>query len=483
MTKSVKPELADTATGAATGALVLPDIRYDLAVPAGARRALALGWLLLALVSLLGSGVFSVLLVVARAPYFKDVFPLVDFFRVALVVHVDLSVLVWFLALGGVLWSINSAERLINTGWSALAFATVGTLLMCIAPFFGRGNPIMSNYVPVLDDPLFLAGLTTFSAGFLLLVVRSLAAAPLIGVRFDGAGALRFGLNAAAVAAAVTLIALAWSYFEMSSGLPARGYYDILFWGAGHVVQFTYTLLMLVAWLWLASSCGARVPLTPRVTVLLLAIGLLSVFLIPVIYLAYGVTSVEHRHMLTWLMQFGGGLAIVPLGAAVAWGMWRGGVVPESARPLRAALIASVALFAVGGAIGFVIQGSNVKIPAHYHGCIVGVTLALMGIVYLLLPRLGFAEPATRLATWQAWLYGAGQLLHIIGLVWSGGYGVQRKIAGSEQVLRTSGEIAGMGMMGLGGLIAVIGGLLFVVVVARALLQPRGEGQVGGNVR
>jgi Cytochrome C and Quinol oxidase polypeptide I. len=163
--------------------------------------------------------------------------------------------------------------------------------------------------------------------------------------------------------------------------------------------------------------------------------------------------------------------------------MWRGGVVPESARPLRAALIASVALFAAGGAIGFVIQGSNVKIPAHYHGCIVGVTLALMGIVYLLLPRLGFAEPATRLATWQAWLYGAGQLMHITGLVWSGGYGVQRKVAGAEQVLRTSGEIAGMGMMGLGGLIAVIGGLLFVVVVARALLQPRGEGQVGGNVR
>jgi len=462
MENRVQPELAKTAR-------VLADIRYDLAVPDGARRALALGWLTLALVSLLASGIFSVLLVASRTPYFKDVFPLVDFFRVALVVHVDLSVLVWFLALAGVLWSINSAERLINTGWSALAFAALGTLLMCVAPFVGGGNPIMSNYVPVLDDPLFLAGLTTFCAGFLLLVVRSLAAAPLIGVRFDGAGALRFGLNAAAVASAVTLIALAWSYFEMPRGLPARGYYDILFWGAGHVVQFTYTLLMLVAWLWLASSCGARVPLTPRLTVLLLATGLLSVFLIPIIYLAYGVTSVEHRNWLTWLMQFGGGLAIVPLGAAVAWGMWRGGVLPESARPLRAALITSMVLFAVGGAIGFVIQGSNVKIPAHYHGCIVGVTLALMGMVYLLLPRLGFAEPAPRLATWQAWLYGAGQLLHIIGLVWSGGYGVQRKVAGSEQMLRTSGEIAGMGVMGLGGLIAVIGGLLFVVVVIRAM--------------
>ena len=106
-----------------------------------------------------------------------------------------------------------------------------------------------------------------------------------------------------------------------------------------------------------------------------------------------------------------------------------------------------------------------------------------MGMVYLLLPRLGFAAPATRLATWQAWLYGAGQLLHIIGLVWSGGYGVQRKVAGAEQMLRTSGEIAGMGVMGLGGLIAVIGGLLFVIVVIRALLQPRSGAQAGSDVR
>jgi hypothetical protein len=59
--------------------------------------------------------------------------------------------------------------------------------------------------------------------------------------------------------------------------------------------------------------------------------------------------------------------------------------------------------------------------------------------------------------------------MHIVGLVWSGGYGVQRKVAGAEQVLRSPGEIFGMGMMGLGGAVAIVGGLLFVVVVWRAL--------------
>ena len=73
-------------------------------------------------------------------------------------------------------------------------------------------------------------------------------------------------------------------------------------------------------------------------------------------------------------------------------------------------------LFGVGGLIGFTIQGSNVKIPAHYHGCIVGVTLALMGARLPLLPRLGFGAPDAKLATLQPYLYGVGQLMHIVGL-------------------------------------------------------------------
>jgi cytochrome c oxidase subunit 1 len=111
-----------------------------------------------------------------------------------------------------------------------------------------------------------------------------------------------------------------------------------------------------------------------------------------------------------------------------------------------------------------------------YHGCIVGVTLALMGLVYHLLPRLGYGTPRGRLATLQPWLYGAGQLMHIVGLVWSGGYGVQRKVAGAEQVLRSSGEIAGMGLMGLGGAVAIVGGLLFVALVIRALREGMRQG-------
>jgi len=73
------------------------------------------------------------------------------------------------------------------------------------------------------------------------------------------------------------------------------------------------------------------------------------------------------------------------------------------------------------------------------------------------------------LATWQPVIYGGGQLLHVSGLVWSGGYGVQRKVAGAAQELDSIERVLGMGLMGLGGLVSAIGGLLFLIVVLRAL--------------
>jgi heme/copper-type cytochrome/quinol oxidase subunit 1 len=446
-------------------------------LPAVGDVRLARGWLMLALAALLGSGLFSVLLVLARTPGVNAWLPAGDFFRVALVVHVDLSVLVWFVAIAGLMWSL--ALRRTTAWWTralgplSLALCALGALGMAAAAFVEPGRAVMANYIPLLDSGLFRAALVVFGLGAALLVLRGLAQAAPVGLLLDGTGALRFGLHASVVAAAVALIAFAWSLALVPRDLPAKAYYEILFWGGGHALQFTWTLMMLVAWLALSEASGARVPLSPRVVLLLFAIALVGVFVTPLAYLMHDVSSVEHREMHTWGMRFGGGLAIAPLVLALLLAVLpRRGLAPEQ-RPLRAALLASMLLFVAGGAIGLSIGGSNVKIPAHYHGCIVGVTLALMGLVYHLLPQLGWRAPQGRLAVAQPWLYGLGQLMHIVGLVWSGGYGVQRKVAGAEQVLRSSGEVMGMGLMGAGGLLAIVGGLLFVVVVARAVRSRR----------
>ncbi len=455
---------------------VLPAVHseahYALETPQDARRTLARGWLWLGVAALIGSGIFSVLLVVSRTPYVNQWLPAANFFHISLVLHVDLSVLVWFVAMAGLLWSLHGTQRAQAMGWGALWVTAAGTLAMALAPFLNPGEPVMANYIPVLQSPLFLAGLVVFGVGAMLLVLRGLLAAPRIGLDYDGRGALDFGLSSAAVATAVALLSFAWSWAVLPTHLDAKTYYEILFWGGGHALQFTWTLLMLVSWLWLASACGARVRVSPRVVVLLFLLALAGVFVTPWAYLAHDIASVEHRNLLTWAMRLGGGPAIVPVSLAVVMGVLAQRQLAPTLRPLRAALLSSVLLFAAGGVIGVFINGSNVRIPAHYHGCIVGVTLALMGAVYRILPTLGYQAPQGRMATWQPWLYGVGQLMHIIGLVWSGGYGVQRKVAGSDQVLRSTAEVAGMGLMGLGGLIAIIGGLLFVVVVIRATRAP-----------
>ena len=444
---------------------------YTLAVPNDSRRLLALGWLLLCVLALFGAGVFSLLLVVSRTPYIQDVIPWIDFFHSALVVHVDLSVLVWSLAFGGILWSLNQRPGTSWLAWVALVLASAGTAIIMVSPFVRDAQPLMSNYIPVLQHPVFFTGLLTFALGFSLLVINSMVFMAPVGPWMEGQGALRFGLNTAAVAAAVALGCFAWSWLQMPDYLLGESYFELLFWGGGHVMQFTYTLLMLVAWLWLSHSAGLSLPLTPRVVLVILFVGLTCVFVSPLIYLSYPITTLEHVELFTWLMRWGGSLATLPLALALIVGLLRYGGRSDEELLARSCLQSSLFLFGIGGMIGFLISGSTVTIPAHYHGSIVGVTLALMGVCYLLLPQLGFPLRNMRMAIWQPVVYGGGQLLHVAGLVWSGGYGVQRKVAGAEQNLDSIERVAGMGLMGLGGLISAIGGLLFLIVVLRALAR------------
>ncbi|MDE2259549.1 MAG: hypothetical protein KGK17_04395, partial [Betaproteobacteria bacterium] len=147
---------------------------FLLSSPSDASRSLASGWLWLGIASLLGAGLFAILLVLSRTPYIQDVFPWVDFFHTALVVHVDLSVLLWFLAFAGVVWSMNSSPRYTQIGWMALVLAASGATVIALSPFVGAGKPLMSNYVPVIQGVTFFTGLILFVMGVALLVLRSL---------------------------------------------------------------------------------------------------------------------------------------------------------------------------------------------------------------------------------------------------------------------------------------------------------------------
>jgi hypothetical protein len=218
-------------------------------------QRLTISWLLLALGALVIGGLFSILIVFSRTPYFQDIIPWVDFFHTALVVHVDMTVLVWFLGFAGVMWSLNSSEKCLKCAWTALALCTAGTLVISIAPFLGVANPLMNNYVPVLQHPMFYTGLGLFGLGFAVLSLHGLVFSHSIGLTISGDGALRYGLYTALIAAIVTIIMLVTSWLDMPGFADGAFYFELLFWDAGHTVQFVHVQLMLVAWLWIPKNC------------------------------------------------------------------------------------------------------------------------------------------------------------------------------------------------------------------------------------
>lgn len=442
---------------------------FVLDMPDARIRPLAIGWLLLSMSALVIGGLFSLLIVLSRTPYFQEVIPFADFFHTALVVHVDMTVLVWFLGFAGVLWSLNSSLRCVRCSWFALALTVLGTAVITLSPFFGAADPLMNNYVPVLQHPLFLSGLGLFGVGFTLLVLNGLFLSHSVKSKISGEGALRFGLYTALLAALISVAMLLLSYADMPAFATGAYFYELLFWDAGHTLQFMHIQLMLVCWLWMTTISGIDLKLSPRVALIIFAIGLIPVLLTPFIYDMYDLGSATHKQAISYLMQFGGGLAALPIGLIITLGLIGKRRNDFKVSPEFNALVFSILLFGVGGIIGFMISGSNVTVPAHYHGSIVAITLIYMGVTFHILPRLGFKAIKGKWATRQPVIYAVGQLMHIIGLVWSGGYGVQRKTAGAAQGLDGIERVIGMGIMGLGGLIAVIGGTIFLVIVFKSM--------------
>lgn len=445
---------------------------YELPFYSASVADSARAWLLLGLAALVGAGLFSLLLVLARTPGIQHIMPLVDFFHVALVVHVNLSVLIWLLSIAGVFWSLacrSNAPR-----WDRLSFwlAAVGTLIVSLSPFLGAADPLMNNYVPILRHPVFYTGMGLFTLGVFLHLLRCgldfKNAKPALAGQPEPGDALRLGIRLSALIVAVAIMAMLVSMAAIPASIRGQAFFEFLFWGGGHVLQFNHALLMMVAWVVLASVGGYRFRLRPKMTALFFVLLALPVITVPYWYWAYEVTSAEHRMAFTNLMRFGG-LFCLPLGLAVAFSWIGAGKAVGEQVYLRAALWSSMWLFAAGGVLGYMIAGLDIVIPAHYHGSTVGVTIAFMGLCYYLLPRLGYGPVPRKLATWQPVLYGGGQLLHILGLAWSGGYGVQRKTVELSQGFEHWGHVAGMGLMGLGGLVSVTGGLLFLVAAWRSL--------------
>ena len=368
-------------------------------------------WLWLGVAALAIAGLFSIILVAARTPQLAA---FQNLFSVALVVHVDLSVLVWFLAMAGMLIAYGENAR--GLRWplfQPVAFGTtaLATALIALSPLDPEWLVVKSNYIPVLHNIVFLIGLALLMAGLLIAVLPSLFSSPAHGTSTQAMLERSTVWTAGIIATAITCFVATAQ--RMPGDLPLDYRYELLFWAGGHTLQYMYTLLTMIGWLVLLAALGGTPGEKARrwlewvfFTPLLVAFSSLPPFLM------YDVTSAEFRNYFTQAMIYAGGIGPILFGPYVLYRLCR--MRPERAsRALYASLVMSLLVFIVGGVIGHLIQGQNVTIPAHYHGSIVGVTLALMGLSYALLPQFGYRSVgAWRMALWQPILYDDGWLIY-----------------------------------------------------------------------
>jgi len=406
-------------------------------------------WLFLGVWALAIAGLFSLVLVVARTPSLSSIPLFNKLFHTALVVHVDLSVLVWFLSIACMFWSMAVAKSrplLPYIEEAAQICFALGMVFIAAAPFDTNAEALMSNYIPVLTSPLFFIGLSLLACGVLLMVFRVLSASQ--PAQTWGNRVFEFAAYSSALITLIALVAFFWSFQLLPPEISGQQVYELGFWGGGHILQFVHTQILLLCWLWLAHALKPDFAPAKKFLYAIFAIGLLAAFASPIAYILYDVTSMEFRNFFTDLMIAVNGVSPILLAFAVVPVVVKAKEKKKNA--IWAALGMSVLLFLYGGFLAGMIRGQNVVIPAHYHGSIVGITLAFMGIAYLLLPHFGYRNvEKSKLAFWQPFVYGGGQLLHITGLAWSGGYGVLRKTPGAENEISASVKAA-MGMMGLG---------------------------------
>lgn len=434
----------------------------------------ALSWLAVAITAMAFMGAYAFLIVLSRAPVIGQLFATPDFFKTGLVTHVVLAVVIWFLAFViFITHYVTKSEPVMGYELAAPAGALLGVLMIVATPFTGPAHPTLNNYVPVLARPLYYAGVTLFFISAIAgAIMRAGAVYSSAFKKNETPAPAAMALLTATFALVVGAACFAVAWFQLSGqgfvkGDVSRIFFESLFWGGGHVLQFANTAGLMAVWALLAREFSGSDIVETKVAGAVFSIMAAFIIAAPFYYMVEPVFSPENRSFYTLLKGWGLSFGPVVFGVALA-AKW-GGMGARS--PEHLGLYASLALFTLGGLIALTIEGSDTRIPAHYHGSIGAVTLGFMTMGLFVMSRNGRLTVRAKWRSIQLGLYAVGQSLFVTGLFIGGTRGLQRKTFGVEQKLDDAVKFFGMTVMGIGGLMAIISGAIFVVFMIKALAK------------
>jgi hypothetical protein len=354
--------------------------------------SLVVGWLRLAVASLAVAGLFALLVAVARTPVVQG-FVGEGYFRISLVAHVTFSLNVWSLSFAAALWALALARLRLSmnrtAGRASLLLASAGAAVMSVMSVAGSGRASLVDYIPVLEQPLFIGGLATFFAGIGLGAVNFLVA-----IR-QSATPLPLYAKALRIAAVTYLMAMLTFLVALNAGWEFD--WGTMVWGPGHLLQVVNAASMIAVWMLMVRTEGDQGLYV--VVRAVLPFFFLPAVVVPFLYLFPGPPLLGMIGGVTW--------AGVTIPTVAAWLVTGTAVVRrrEKAETL-VPLVVSLLLFAGGAIAAMLGLEDDTRVTAHYHGTVGAVTVAYMGLTYQLLPMLGLSLRLPRLARLQLTIHG-----------------------------------------------------------------------------
>jgi len=390
-----------------------------------------------------------------------------------------------------------------RVGWLAFALMLLGMLVVNTMVLQGRADVLFTSYPPLQAHPLYYLGIILFAVGALL--VTALFFATLVVARrertYEGSIPLvSFGALTAAIIAVITLLhgaviyipTLLWSLGYMTIDPQV---YRMVWWGLGHSSQQINVAAHVSIWYLLAALTVGGVVVNEKISRMAFVLYVLFISMASAHHLlvdpgmgpAWKVWNTSYAMYLAVLASMVHGFTVP---AGIEMGQRLRGYTHGAFEWLKKApwgdpgfsgMALSVVIFGfIGGITGVtigteqinIIVHNTLRVPGHFHSTVVGGTaLAFMAVTYYVLPLIFRKRVAFwGLAKLQPYIFGLGIVILSMSMIFQGIFGVPRRhwdvsFANAPfQVEYHPAVQIFQATMGLGGLLAIAGGLAYIVI-------------------
>ena len=403
-------------------------------------------------------------------------------------------------------------SRLATPGmaWAGFGLMVLGAVLVNVIVFMGESTVMFTSYVPLPGHPVFYLGLILFAVGALIgcfIFLGTLVVAKAEKTYEGSIPLVTFGALTACIIAVFTIASGAiiliptflWSVGYIKSIDPLM--YRTIWWGFGHSSQQINVSAHVAVWYAIAAIAFGAKPMSERVSrgaflLYILFLQLASAHHLlsdPGLSSEWKIFNTSYAMYLAVLASMVHGLT-VPGSIEVAQrakgytrGLFEWIRKAPWGNPVFSGMFISLVGFGFLGGISGVMMGTEqlnmlihntIYVPGHFHATVVvGTTLAFMALTYFLIPSLFNREVINPgLAKVQPYLFGLGMGVFCLAMMGAGTLGVPRRhwditFAGASMPYEFPGTAWLMlGIMGAAGLVAVIGGIIYIYVTVGSLL-------------